>query len=378
MLWYRKVKPVRCFSPHDPPLVTGESCLPSYTACRSCVWSFRKSQTNTSAGPEKRSHVRRVKNTLAENGEFVYWMITTTMKPTLLVMAAGIGSRYGGLKQIDPVGPNGEIIIDYSLYDAMRAGFGKVVFVIRRDIEADFKTAIGSKFEKRLPVEYAFQELDQLPSGFRVPDGRKKPWGTGQCILMAESLIREPFVAINADDFYGAGAFRVLADHFASGQTDYAMAGYVLRNTLSDHGSVARAIGDCDPRGFLRQVVERLKVEKDGARARYLDEVGQAHPLTGDELVSMNFWGFMPSVFGQLRRLFVRFLEKHGREEKSEFLIPTVVNSLVTEGAVRVKVLPTDATWFGVTYREDRAVVSRSIQALIGRGDYPSPLYSKG
>lgn len=290
-------------------------------------------------------------------------------------MAAGIGSRYGGLKQIDPVGPNGELIIDYSIYDAIRAGFGKVVFVIRRDIEADFKAAIGGKFEKRIPVEYAFQELDQLPSGFRAPVGRKKPWGTGQCILITEPLIREPFVAINADDFYGAGSFRVLANHFRSGQAEYAMAGYILRNTLSEHGSVARAIGECDQQGYLRKVVERLKIEKDGAHARYLDDDGTAHPLTGDELVSMNFWGFTPSVFGHLRRLFIQFLEKHGQAEKSEFLIPTVVNTLVAEGVAKVTVLPTDATWFGVTYKEDRPAVAKSIRGLVERGDYPSPLW---
>lgn len=293
------------------------------------------------------------------------------MKPTLLVLAAGIGSRYGGLKQIDPVGPHGEVILDFSIHDAIRAGFGKVVLVIRRDIEQPFRERLGRRFESRLPVEYAFQELDALPTGFAVPPGRVKPWGTGHAILVAEPLIHEPFAAINADDFYGAASFQVLADYLRSGATDYAMVGFTLRNTLSEHGSVARGVCRVDEAGHLREVVELLKVFKAGHAARYLDEAGQEKRLTGDEPVSMNLWGFTPSVFGHLRRMFAEFLAAHGREEKSEFLIPRVVDTLVKQGRAKVRVLPTSAAWFGVTYQEDKPAVAAAIQQLVARGDYP-------
>jgi dTDP-glucose pyrophosphorylase len=293
------------------------------------------------------------------------------MKPTLLVLAAGIGSRYGGLKQIDPVGPHGEVILDFSVHDAIRAGFGKVVFVIRRDIEQPFRDLLGRRFESRLPVEYAFQELDALPPGFTVPPGRVKPWGTGHAILVAEPHIREPFAAINADDFYGAASFQVLADYLQSGATDYAMVGFTLRNTLSEHGSVARGVCRVDDAGHLREVVELLKIFKAGPGARSIDEAGQEQSLTGNEPVSMNLWGFTPSVFGHLRRMFTEFLQLRGREEKSEFLIPRVVDTLVKEGRAKVQVLPTNAAWFGVTYQADKPVVAAAIQQLIARGDYP-------
>jgi len=232
-------------------------------------------------------------------------------KPTLLVLAAGMGSRYGGLKQIDPVGPGGETIIDYSIYDAMRAGFGKLVFVIRKDIEQQFREIVGSRFEKRIAVEYVFQELDKLPAGYSLPAGRTKPWGTTHAILMAEDVIKEPFAAINADDFYGQQAYQLLATHLQSGTPDYAMVGFILRNTLSDFGSVARGVCRVDANNYLTSVVEMMKIERDGNGAKNTDAAGQITKLSGDEAVSMNFWGFTPALFAQLRTQFDAFLKKH-------------------------------------------------------------------
>jgi UTP-glucose-1-phosphate uridylyltransferase len=291
------------------------------------------------------------------------------MQPTLLVMAAGMGSRYGGLKQIDAVGPRGEAIIDYSIHDALRAGFGRLVFVIRRDIEAPFREAIGGKFEKRIAVDYVFQELDKVPAGFTIPHGRTKPWGTTHAILMAEDVVREPFAAINADDFYGRESFQVMADFLRAGTSDYSMVGYTLRNTLSEHGSVSRGVCECDAAGFLRAIVELTKIEKRARGAQAEDRV-----LSGDELVSMNFWGFTPAVFPQLREHFNAFLRRSGQELKSECYIPIPVNELVTSGAARVKVLRTSASWFGITYKEDKPQVVASIRQLIANGDYPEML----
>lgn len=298
------------------------------------------------------------------------------MKPTLLVLAAGMGSRYGGLKQVDPVGPNGETIIDYCIYDALRAGFGKVVFVIRHDIEATFREVVGNRFETRLPVEYAFQELDKLPPGFAVPAGRTKPWGTAHAILMAEDVIREPFAMINADDFYGTDSFRVLGQFLAAARNDsrdYAMVGFILRNTLSDHGTVSRAVGQVDGQRMLQNLVEMLKIEKTGDAARNLDG-GQS--LTGSEYCSMNMWGFTPTLFTFLREELTKFLNERGTELKSECLIPTVVNTLVTGRRATVKILPTQSSWFGVTYQEDRPKVQASVRALIDRGEYPARLWA--
>ncbi len=296
-------------------------------------------------------------------------------KPTLLVLAAGMGSRYGGLKQIDPVGPAGETIIDYSIFDAMRAGFGKLVFVIRHDIEAAFREAIGARFEKRLPVEYVFQELNKLPEGFSVPPNRTKPWGTGQAILMAAEVIREPFAAINADDFYGAASFRVLAEHLQSGSKDYAMVGFTLRNTLSEFGSVARGACQVGPDGYLQGVRELTKIERDGNGAKYTDASGAVQRLTGDEPVSMNMWGFNTGIFRHLSEQLIEFLKRHGQEEKSELYIPLVVNELVSARKERCQVLRTSDAWFGVTYREDRPFVVEGIRKLIARGDYPEKLW---
>jgi NDP-sugar pyrophosphorylase family protein len=298
------------------------------------------------------------------------------IKPTLLVLAAGMGSRYGGLKQIDPVGPAGETIIDYSIYDAMRAGFGKLVFVIRKDIEAQFREIIGARFEKRIAVEYVFQELDKLPPGCSLPAGRTKPWGTTHAILMAADTIGEPFAAINADDFYGAEAYRLLAQHLTSGTTDYAMVGFILRNTLSKFGSVARGVCRVDENNHLKSVVELMKIEPDGGGAKNTDAAGQITKLTGEEAVSMNFWGFTPALFPQLKTQFEAFLKKSGNALKSECYIPSTVNDLVVVGQAKVKVLRTNDFWFGVTYREDRPQVVESIRQLIAQGKYPEKLWA--
>ncbi len=296
-------------------------------------------------------------------------------KPTLLVLAAGMGSRYGGLKQIDPVGPSGETIIDYSIFDAMRAGFGKLVFVIRKDIEQQFREIVGVRFEKRIAVEYVFQELDKLPAGYSLPAGRTKPWGTTHAILMAENAIKEPFAAINADDFYGQQAYQVLAQHLTSGTPDYAMVGFVLKNTLSDHGSVARGVSRVDGNNYLTHIVEMMKIERDGNGAKNTEADGQITKLTGDEAVSMNFWGFTPALFPQIKEEFEKFLKRAGGEQKSECYIPATVGDLVTSGRAWCKVLRSSDSWFGVTYREDRPQVVESIRRLIAQGKYPEKLW---
>jgi UTP-glucose-1-phosphate uridylyltransferase len=297
-------------------------------------------------------------------------------KPTLLVLAAGMGSRYGGLKQIDPVGPAGETIIDYSIYDAMRAGFGKLVFVIRKDIESQFREIVGARFEQRIAVEYVFQELDKLPAPYTLPAGRTKPWGTTHAILMAEGVIREPFAAINADDFYGQNAYRVLAQHLTSGTPDYAMVGFILKNTLSDFGTVARGVSRVDANNYLTHIVELMKIERAGSGAKDTGPDGKITQLSGDEAVSMNFWGFTPALFPQLRVEFEKFLKKSGTEQKSECYIPATVGDLVTGGIAKCKVLRSPDSWFGVTYREDRPMVVESIRQLIAKGDYPAKLWA--
>jgi NDP-sugar pyrophosphorylase family protein len=298
-----------------------------------------------------------------------------TKSPALLILAAGMGSRYGGLKQIDPVGPNGETIIDYSIYDALRAGFGKLVFVIREEIEEPFKEIVGRRFEKRAAVEYVMQELEMLPPGYTVPAGRTKPWGTTQAILLAAGIIDEPFAVINADDFYGAEGYRLLARHLQSGAEEYAMAAFVLRNTLSEYGTVARGVCQVNEDGYLKSVVEMTKIARDGEHAKNTEENGATTRLEGSEAVSMNFWGFTPRIFPQLKEEFRRFLAAHGAEEKSECFIPRVVNDLVTGGQARVKVLRTQDSWFGVTYREDRPQVVENINRLIRGGAYPERLW---
>ena len=297
-------------------------------------------------------------------------------KPTLLVLAAGMGSRYGGLKQIDPVGPHGETIIDYSIYDAMRAGFGKLVFVIRKDIEPQFREMVGARFEQRIAVEYAYQELDKLPAPYSLPASRTKPWGTTHAILMAEGVVKENFAAINADDFYGQQAYKVVAQHLTAGTPDYAMVGFTLKNTLSDFGTVARGVSRVDANNYLTHIVELTKIERAGSGAKDTGADGKITPLTGDEAVSMNFWGFTPALFPQLRAEFEKFLKQSSTEQKSECYIPATVGNLVTSGQAKCKVLRSQDSWFGVTYREDRPQVVESIRQLIAKGDYPEKLWA--
>jgi dTDP-glucose pyrophosphorylase len=291
-------------------------------------------------------------------------------------MAAGMGSRYGGLKQIESVGPSGETIIDYSIYDALRAGFGKLVFIIRKDIEEPFKEVVGARFEKRVAVEYVFQELDKIPQGFKVPQGRTKPWGTTQAILTTEGVIHEPFAVINADDFYGAEGYRVLAQHLQSDSADYAMVGFILRNTLSDFGSVARGVCQVSGDGYLDRIAELTAVVRDGAHAKNTDGEGHVTSLTGDEPVSMNMWGFTPRIYPQLQERFKAFMEQSGSNLKSECYIPNTVGELVQAGQARVKVLHTHDSWFGVTYREDHQRVVENIRSLVRDGHYPERLWS--
>jgi NDP-sugar pyrophosphorylase family protein len=286
-----------------------------------------------------------------------------------------MGSRYGGLKQIDPVGPSGETIIDYSIFDALRAGFGKVVFVIRKDIEDAFRETVGSRFEKRIAVDYAFQSLEALPPRFTVPAGRTKPWGTTQAVLAGADAVHEPFAAINADDFYGAESFRVIAGHLTSNLPDYAMIGFVLHNTLSEFGTVARGVCQLADGDYLKSIVEYLAIRRDGDSVKNTDAAGQVTRLTGNEPVSLNFWGFTPRIFDQLRESFETFLEQNGSDLKRECLIPTTMNDLVAAGEARVKVLPAEGSWFGVTYREDRPRVVESVGALIAAGAYPEKLW---
>jgi hypothetical protein len=303
------------------------------------------------------------------------------MKPTLLVLAAGMGSRYGGLKQLDRFGPSGETIMDYSVHDALDAGFGKVVFVIRREFESEFRAAVGDKYSSRVAVEYVFQQLDDLPPGFTVSSGRTKPWGTTHAIWSARRAITEPFVSINADDYYGRRAFKAVADYLSqsrasTGAADCCMVGYPMLQTLSEHAAVTRAICKVDEGGFLETLVEATKVEREGDRARYVDEAGQTHHLGGDEVVSMNFWGFRPTVFAHLERHLTRFLRLQGAAPgTSECLIPVVVGELIKERAATVRVLTTPDTWFGVTHPEDKPNVMKTIHEMVARGEYPSPIW---
>jgi hypothetical protein len=301
------------------------------------------------------------------------------MSPTLVVMAAGMGSRYRGLKQVDAVGPGGETLIEYSIYDAIRAGFKKVVFVIRHDIEALFKNTIGRRIEGAVAAEYVYQEVNHSPSAFAPPPSRIKPWGTGHAILVAEEAVTGPFAAINADNFYGASSFSLLADYLQVAKdrdmADYAMVGFVLRDTLSEFGSVSRAVCRLNAEGFLESVTELSRIIPDGDQARYIDETGHRYPLSGGEMVSRNMWGLTPSIFRHLRRAWVDFLKERGRDDTAEFLISTIVNTLLANGVAGVKVLPSHERGFGVTYPEDRPRVITRIEDLITRGVYPKRLW---
>lgn len=289
---------------------------------------------------------------------------------SLLVMAAGMGSRYGGLKQLDAVGPSGETIIDYSVYDAIQARFNKVVFIIRKDFEDEFKSQITDKYSGKIQVEFAFQDLHDLPDGFTCPEGRKKPWGTGHAILAAADLIHEPFVAINGDDFYGRESFKVVADYYLSGADDFSMVAFQLDKTLSTFGGVTRGL--CTVKeGKLDTVIEtgELQRKEQGVTS------DRNIKLDGSEPVSMNVWGFTPVLFKYLKTMFVEFLNDEGNELKSEYLIPSVVNDLIKSGREDVHVLRSASSWFGVTYKDDRPFVMGEIQKLIDRGTYPKQLF---
>jgi len=301
------------------------------------------------------------------------------MKPTLLILAAGMGSRYGSLKQIDPVGPSGETIIDYSVFDALRAGFGKVVFIIRKDIEADFREVFISRLSKHADIEYVFQELDMIPPGYSIPAGRTKPWGTGHAILMARDAIHEPFAALNADDFYGAGAFDVMAKYLNSltpaTQTDYAMVGYDLGKTMSKNGAVSRGICRKDDSNWLIEVTERTKITYTGNGIADVQPEKEPLLLHENDVVSMNFWGFTPEYFNQTGRLFEEFLQQNIEKPASEFYIPLAVDTLIKQKQARIKVLQSHDQWFGVTYKEDKPLVVNNIKQLIQSGYYPGKLW---
>lgn len=299
------------------------------------------------------------------------------MKPTLLILAAGMGSRYGGLKQVESIGPNGEAIIDYSIYDAIKAGFGKVVFIIRESFADAFKENFDRKLAGKIEVGYVYQELDNLPEGFTLPEGREKPWGTAHAILVAKDAVKEPFCAINADDFYGYKAYEVMADFLTKSKNDseYSMVGYRLINTLSEFGSVSRGVCNVDENNNLNKIVETIKIVKKGNKILSIESDGSETPMTGDEYVSMNFWGLKPSIFPVLEKKFIEFLKTEINKPKSEMYIPTVVFDLINAKQAITKVLEANSPWFGVTYKEDKPYVIEKINALIANGKYPKKLW---
>jgi UTP-glucose-1-phosphate uridylyltransferase len=302
------------------------------------------------------------------------------MKPTLLILAAGIGSRYGGLKQVDPIGPNGEAIIDYSIFDAIRAGYGKVVFVIRESFADAFKETFDSKLKGRIETAYAYQELDSfVPKELTIHPDRKKPWGTGHAILVAKNVVHEPFVVINADDFYGSSAYQIIPTFLSEAEKQnkphYCMVGYSLKNTLSEHGFVSRGVCETDRDGFLTTVVERTHIEKENGKILCQLEGDKKMELTGNEVVSMNIWGFSPSYFRYLETYFDRFIKENASNPKGEFYIPYVVNELINRNEIKLKVLESKDHWFGVTYKEDKEIAVKSIRTLINKGIYPEKLW---
>lgn len=298
-------------------------------------------------------------------------------RPTLLVLAAGMGSRYGSLKQVDAFGPNGETIIEYSIYDAIKAGFGRVVFVIRKSIEEEFKKAVLPKLKGKIEVDFVLQELDILPEEFSLPENREKPWGTGHAIWVAASRIKEPFATINADDFYGYQSFKLIAD-FLKIQKEayqYCMVGYQLKNTLSEHGAVTRAICEMDDEGNLEKLTEQTHIIKTERGIEILNDE-KKEILSGNEIVSMNLMGFMPSVFPYFETYLIEFLQKNIHNPKAEFYLPEVVNKLVQSGKAKVKVLPSAEKWFGVTFPKDKEVVVQNLKDLIASQLYPENLWS--
>lgn len=303
------------------------------------------------------------------------------MKPTLLLLAAGMGSRYGGLKQLDGLGPNGETIMDYSIYDAIKAGFGKIVFVIRKDFEDDFRQKVLSKYEGHIPAEVCFQAMDKLPEGFTVPEGRQKPWGTNHAVMMAKGLIHEPFCVINCDDFYNRDAYMVMGKFLSElpegSKNRYSMVGFRVGNTLSENGTVARGICSKNNEGHLTEVVERTEIMRVDGKVCYKDEEGKWVAVEDNTPVSMNMWGFTPDYFEYSDEYFKEFLSdaKNMENLKAEFFIPLVVNNLIHEGTATVKVLDTTSKWFGVTYAADRQATVDRIQKLIEEGVYPNRLF---
>ncbi|MCQ2242839.1 MAG: nucleotidyltransferase [Bacteroidaceae bacterium] len=303
------------------------------------------------------------------------------MKPTLVLLAAGMGSRYGGLKQLDTLGPNGETIMDYSIYDAIQAGFGKIVWIIRKDFEEDFRKQVLSKYEGKIPCELCFQGIDCLPEGFSVPKGRVKPWGTNHAVLMAKDVVKEPFCVINCDDFYNRDCFMVIGKFLSEleegAKNKYAMVGFRVGNTLSENGTVSRGICSTDESGNLTTVVERTKIERRDGKVQYIDDNDEWTSVEDNTPVSMNVWGFTPDYFEYSEEYFKEFLSdpKNMENIKSEFFIPLMVNKLINEGTATVKVLDTTSKWFGVTYTEDRPGTVERIQNLVNEGVYPSPLY---
>lgn len=313
------------------------------------------------------------------------------MKPTLVVLAAGMGSRYGGLKQVDPVGPSGEAILDYSVFDAIRGGFGKVVFVIRRDFEAAFREKVGKKYEGLVAVDYCYQDLNDLPTPYTLPEGRTKPWGTAHATRAARHAVKEPFAVINADDFYGRDAMAKLGGALSQscviggsrpataddGKLHFFMVGYRLDLTLSANGSVARGICDISPDGRLKGVTEMTKLVRAGDVAENREDEANPVRVPLDARVSMNCWGFTPQLFAELEMRFAKFLAARGTEPKSEWYIPFVVDELIREGRADCRVLPTDSSWFGVTYREDKPFVMSAIRKLVEAGEYPANLLAR-
>lgn len=299
---------------------------------------------------------------------------------TLVIMAAGMGSRYGGIKQLEPVGPSGEIIMDYSIFDAMQAGFNKIVFIIRKDLEKDFNEVIGNRIARQVKAEYVFQELDVLPVGFAKPDGRTKPWGTGHAILCCKDVVREPFAVINADDYYGKEGFKIIYDFLNAEKcqkTLYCMAGFILGNTLSENGGVTRGICKVDKEGILQEIVETSGIIRVGDHAAAKGSTGEEIAVSLESVVSMNMWGFQPGLFEELQAGFHDFLsELPAKEQKKEYLLPEVIGDLIKSRRVNIKVLKTSDRWFGVTYKDDKASVVKSIRSLVDKGVYPVKLFS--
>ena len=302
------------------------------------------------------------------------------MSLSLLILAAGMGSRYGSLKQLDPMGPSGETVMDYSVFDALRSGFDRIIFVIRKDFEEEFKNVIGKRYEGKVKIEYAFQDLNDLPGNFTVPEGREKPWGTGHAVYAARKLLTEPFAVINADDFYGRDSYVQLADYLknppAAGKVRGCIASFILNNTLSENGSVSRGICSDNGNGLLSKVVENTKIYRraDGQVVSLMDD-GSEVELTGTEQVSMNSWGFMPEMVDELEKLFTEFLSARGNELKSEFYLPGAVDALINSGKAEIAMRHSKDSWFGVTYKEDRPLVQSALQKLVASGAYPEKLF---